>query len=284
MDEEPEFDWEVVLEGSDGAASGHELIEIWKDIFRPNLAVFAHGLVSFLTNRLRQVRLLFRSVGRAYPGWDPFSIRHQTIEHGDESFWDFGVIIDAARDVLAWLLSSDLNRAEQVIQEWISSDVPLLKRLGVYGLVKHPSFNADKKLNWILNANLIYAVSPDSEVTQLLESQYPEASNAVRQRVVAMLRQTPAELGDTQGALLSYAVLTKLSHRLPSCPILQREINDILEKHPEFRSAPEEHGIPQEWFSPGGAVAISQPSEVERLLTKSPEQDLEELLAYVGER
>ncbi|MBF6560748.1 MAG: hypothetical protein IVW56_10685 [Candidatus Binataceae bacterium] len=121
LDVEPSIDWDVVLRGPDlisgpiRAATSHELAEAWKNIFAPNLHLFAEKLVPLLTSRLRQAHLLFRSVKKNYELWDPFSIRYQNFEHGNGGFWDFAPIVDAARDVILWLLQKNHERAEHII-------------------------------------------------------------------------------------------------------------------------------------------------------------------------
>ena len=290
LDGEPEVDWDVVIGGWDfisrpiNAATSHEISEAWKKIFEPNLGLFAHRLVALLTSRLRQAHLLFRSVDKAYETWDPFSIRYQSMEHGDEGFWDFAPIVDAARDVLAWLLSNDRTRAEHIIEDWISSEVPLLKRLAIYGLKRHDGWNADEKLTRILKAAVIYAVTPDREVTQILDSEYPRASAPVRELIVSRLMDPPQALDETRRSYLSYAMLTRLLHVAPDCELLRHRIGEILEKHPEFE-APKESKIEEEWYGTAGSVVgLAQPAEVEKLLAQDPEKDLEELLKYVGEQ
>lgn len=227
--------------------------------------------------------MLFRSVGRGNEQWDPLSLRHQTIDEGRDPFWDFDPVADAARDVLTWLLSNDTAHAEHLIREWISSEVPLLKRLAVYGLLKHSSLNSDQRLEFILSYNLIYRLSPDSEVRHLLESEYQGASVETRERIVAGLMQTPDGLDEMDSARLSYAMLSGLARRQSACLILQRRLGEILALHPEFAS-PEERRIPVDWYNPAGAASISHPGEVLKLLEKNPEEHLQELLTYVGER
>jgi hypothetical protein len=290
LDAEPAIDWDVVIGGSDlisrplNAATSHELSEAWKKVFKPNLALFALRLIALLTSRLRQAHLLFRSVDKAYEAWDPFSIRYQTVEHGDESYWDFAPIVDAARDVLMWLLDNNLGRAEHVIDDWISSEVPLLRRLAIYGLRKHPGWSADEKLARILNAAVIYAITPDRELTQILESEYPKASAPIRELIVDRLMDPPQALDEEQRSYLSYAMLSRLVHFAPDCELLTTRIAEILAKHPGFEIQ-QKPKIEDEWFSADGSVVdVAQPSEVQKLLAQDPEKDLEEILKYVGER
>jgi len=290
LNAESEVDWDVAIEGWDfisrptNAATSHELSEAWKKIFEPNLGLFAHRLVALLTSRLRQAHLLFRSVDKGYEAWDPFSIRYQSIERGDEMFWDFAPLVDAARDVLVWLLSNNRVRAEHVIEDWISSEVPLLKRLAIYGLRKHEGWSADEKLTRILGAAAIYAVTPDRELTQILESEYPRASASVRELIVSRLMDPPQTPDEAQRSYLSYAMLSRLLQFAPDCELLQQRIGEILAKHPEFRT-PRESKIEEEWFGPAGSVVgVARPAEVQKLLAQDPETDLEELLKYVGER
>jgi SIR2-like protein len=282
-------DWDVVIGGWDlplpptNASTAHELTQAWRNLFVPNLDVYARKLVPLLTSRLRQANLLFWSVGKAYKAWDPFSIRFQNMDHGEEVFWDFAPLVDAARDVLMWFLSKDSDGAANLIKDWISTEVPLLKRLAIYGLANDTHIDPDEKLELIVSADVIYALSPDREVTQLLNQEYAKASSAVRERLVAVLLQPPADLEEPSRSYLAYAMLEGLARFAPDCEILQRSISEILTQHPEFKKSTEER-IPEEWFEPAGAATISQPAEVQALLEKKPDEHLEEILSYVGER
>jgi len=192
--------------------------------------------------------------------------------------------VDAARDVLVWLIDNNRQRAEHVIDDWISSEVPLLKRLAIYGLRKHDGWSADEKLTRILRAAVIYSVIPDREVTQILDSEYPRASAPVRELIVGRLMDPPQTLDEAGRSYLSYAMLTRLLHVAPDCELLRHRRGEILEKHPEFE-APKESKIEEEWYGTAGSVVgLAQPAEVEKLLAQDPEKDLEELLKYVGEQ
>ena len=286
LDGEETVDWDVVIAGWDlttqstNASTAHELTQAWRNLFLPNLDVYGHKLLPFLTNRLRQTHLLFRSVGKAYKAWDPFSIRYQNMDHGEEVFWDFAPLVDAARDVLIWFLNNDSNSAKNLIKDWISTEVPLLKRLAIYGLAKHTGIEPDDKLELVLSADVVYALSPDRELTQLLSQEYAKASSPAREHLVANLLNPPADLEEPNRSYLAYAMLQGLARVVPVCEILQRSIRDILAQQ-EFEK-PVDQRIPEEWFEPAGAATISRPDQVQALLEKKPEKDLEEVLSYVA--
>jgi len=291
LDAEPAVDWDVVVLGTPDlvsvsirAATGHELAEAWNNIFRPNLTLFAEKVVPLLTSRLRQAHLLFRSVERGDQAWDPFSIRYQNFEQRDGTFWDFAPIVDAARDVILWLLQNNRTRAEHIIEEWIYSEVPLLKRLATYALGKHDGWSANQKLTWLLKAGVIYGVTPDREVMQLLQSQYPAASIETRELIVSRLMDAPQTLGEKGRSHLSYAMLSRLFVFAPDCEVLKNRVTTILAQYPEFERR-EKPTVEEDLLTPAGSVAgVEQRAEVEKLLKQDPEKNVEELLTYVGER
>jgi len=46
------------------------------------------------------------------------------------------VLIDAARDILEWTVAHKPEHARNMIEEWVESDIPLLRRLAVHGMTQ----------------------------------------------------------------------------------------------------------------------------------------------------
>ena len=134
-----------------------------------------------------------------------------------------------------WLLDNNPERAEHVIHDWISSEVSLLRRLAIYGVGKHKGWSADEKLTRILNAAVIYAITPDRELTQIFESEYPKSSAPVRELIIDRLMDPPQAPDEEQRSYRSYAMLSRLVHFAPDCELLTTRIAEILAKHPDLR-------------------------------------------------
>ena len=99
-------------------------------------------------------------------------------------------IIDAARECLEWLASSDPEEALQWCHRNLYSEVALLKRLAVYtmGLLPEESLSVDERLSLIVDGEMIYDQYAYEEVVAVAESAYPYASDSVWQRLLAQLQ------------------------------------------------------------------------------------------------
>jgi hypothetical protein len=114
------------------------LKEVWQEFFRPNLGQFADKLERIVVSHLQQASLVLRSVGQATDRWDPVSFGRSAIEPHEQDFRYTGmdVLIDAARDILEWTLAHKPEHARNMIEEWVKSDIPLLRRLAVHGITQ----------------------------------------------------------------------------------------------------------------------------------------------------
>jgi hypothetical protein len=114
------------------------LKEVWQEFFRPNLGQFADKLERIVVSHLQQASLILRSVGQATDRWDPLSFGRSAIEPHEQDFRYTGmdVLIDATRDILEWTLAHEPQHARNMIEEWVESDILLLRRLAVHGITQ----------------------------------------------------------------------------------------------------------------------------------------------------
>jgi SIR2-like domain len=174
---------------------GHDYFikQAWQAVFRPYFETFAERLEPILTNHLRHAHLLLQATGKIRGLWDPFSHSCSAIEPDPQDQYRPGIemLINAARDVLEWMLVHKPDQAQTVITAWSHSDVPLLRRLAIHGIKKSTLLSADEKLAWIQGRNWLYTPGLRNEVFRLLKDAYPATSDPRRLTLLEHVSQGP---------------------------------------------------------------------------------------------
>jgi hypothetical protein len=172
-----------LLRGVDKTYAGF-VGEQWESILHPNIELLALPLVTITTRALQQIAS-FHSVHHGVDGIvDHTSIARSAIEphEQDERRGAIDVLIDTARDSGQWLACNRPDVGRSLIELWVASPVPILRRLAVHckGLVEDD--DSDDTLNWSLEKDLVYQYPYKHEVFQLLMRKYPIASREARIR------------------------------------------------------------------------------------------------------
>lgn len=134
-DNDQQVDYEVSLMESPEFFN-RELSTFWSKYIHPLLPDHIDQLESLVTSRLFQAHALLGIVSGVDENWDRHSMSRSAIEPHpqDEYGTDLDPLIDAGRDILEFLVEKDKEKAEYLIERWISSDVPLLRRLAIHGM------------------------------------------------------------------------------------------------------------------------------------------------------
>lgn len=109
---------------------------------------------------------------------------HQQDQHRDED----SAIIDILRDAAENHLAEDPFTA----QRWLESDIPILKRIGVHLITENPKLAPSKKLQVILDHNLLYSYHAKHEVFRLLRQVAPRLGDTERNDLLAAIQTAPA--------------------------------------------------------------------------------------------
>ena len=155
--------------------------------------ILAERLEPILTNHLRHAHLLLQATGKAHGHRDPFSYGRSAIEHDPQDQYGPGIeiLIDAARDVLEWMLIQKPDQAQTMITAWSHSGVPILRRLAIHGITESALLSADEKLSWIQSRNWLYTSGLRHEVFRLLKHAYPAASDPHRLAILKHVSRGP---------------------------------------------------------------------------------------------
>jgi hypothetical protein len=103
----------------------HWLKDTWQRLFQPHLDVFAARLEPILTHHIQQAHLLLRAAGKADDYRAPFGYGRSAIEPHPQDRYGEGpeILIDAARDIIEWMLTHTPERARTVLDPTFESHV-----------------------------------------------------------------------------------------------------------------------------------------------------------------
>jgi hypothetical protein len=229
-------------------ADRYWLQQAWESTFSPSLNMFASHIMPLVFAHLQKINLLLRSQGVASDGWDPLAYsrpaieQHEQNEHGLHDA--FNVLIDAARDTLDWLLREDLAMARHYIEMGLSMAAPLIQRLCIYGLARHPDVTANKKIAAVVEGGWLGQGLLRHEVFQLLRASYKESGIAIRRRLLRtaegtlLCPKTAADdtSEDTQARHHQlFTLLVWLEESDPSCTLVAKALGRLRKKYPGFK-------------------------------------------------
>lgn len=252
----------------------HELQDAWQGYFRKHLDILHQRLAPMLTGMLHSAHGLLRASGEGREEWDGTSLTRSAIEpHAqDRVLHDMDVVINAARDLVEWLL---LNRRELGVAlraQWLDSATPLVRRLGIHALTADPELPADESIGLILARKWLYTFPAKHEVFQLLKARYGQAGEETRRRVLAAT-ENEAEPGEDEDARQTSAyerfnLVLWLAEAAPDCPFTQAEFRKVKELHPEF--VRREYPDLSSWGGEVRSVIPQSPITIEAMLERAP--------------
>ena len=265
--------------------SGYHLGEIAKKFVQPNVACLAESLVHLATDQLTSAYLLLRDVGQSDKSFDPLSWSRSSIaphsQDRDSMHPCLSFVIDIARDVLLNWICTDSVRAEGQIRTWWLSEVPLLRRLAIFGIGVFPKLSADERLQWLLANDLLFYFGIKKEVFDVLATAYPHATVSVKRRLLRRIdrgvtgkfrmRLTPETLAYERFNMLVY-----LRRSDPKCELVERAIEGLHRLYPHFGER--EHPEFAHWHSEGGFVDPKEGFNFDKILSEPPAHYLNALL------
>ena len=279
-DSHPPIDVEV------DAADDHYLIEsVWEHALQPNLNKVAEPLLGRVVYRLEVQHQTYQAWQEANRDWDPTSNRRSAIEpHAQDRHPDTtDVLIDAARDCLEWLASNHPDVAAAWCHRLIRSEAPILRRLAVHALQQRTDLTADEKVDWLLERVGLHDLDAHHETYQTLRAIYPETSLEQRTAVIDSVHtyQWP-DAKDVdykrRTAYNHFRWLNWLHDSYPECIRTEQALSVVLKQYADFSAG--DHPDFLHWSGEVTMVIPQSPLSAEELLSKSPQDWLEELLSF----
>jgi len=261
--------------------------EVWTKHIQPQIALIALPLISSISQRLEEMHHDLRTWEVATQDWDSVSYGRAAIEaHEQDSHPEaVDVLINAARDALEWLAGNMPVLADAWIERLIASDVPLLRRLAIHGTTVLPQMSADDRLGWLLKKVDLNNFLEHHEIHRAAFLSFGSAGVEMRQAIVnAVLAHTlpanddrPAEM---RTARSHFNWLSWLLQSKPDCPLAGEALAPITAQYPHW--VPSDHPDLTHWTGSAEWVGSQSPWSVQELLTRTPSEQLDDLLGFNG--
>ncbi len=268
----------------------HALRRSWERLFRPALPQCHRAMGVLLTDCLTRAHMLLVAAGVADANWDSLSFRRSAIEPHPQDRHPSGldVVIDAARDLLAFLLAHASQVADAWITLWREAAPPLLKRLAIHGVAERAAARPAESLADVLSAGWLHDSALKHETFRLLARAYAAADEptrrgfldaALEQPVLEAPPATPEEVRIE--TYERYNLLVWLARAAPDSAITAERLAAAKATTPDLE--PREHPDLTHWTSGVHWVVPVAPRSVNELLALSPGAALDWLLTYQGD-
>jgi hypothetical protein len=161
------------------------LKDAWQDFFKPNLSGFAINLEPIITSHLQKASWMTNAIYRDNENFCFLSGFRPIIElpqdASDAHKRDIDILIDAARDILEYLLIETPHYAHELIETWNIFGIRIFRRLAIHGMIESTQLSSDEKINWLIENDLIINYySFENEISRLIENTYLLASDRMR--------------------------------------------------------------------------------------------------------
>lgn len=243
----------VVPVGSD-----HWTNHAYQTKLRPNLDVFAKGLASIVTESFEEARTLLLMYDKAGAKWDPISFSRGAVASRmqDHLRNGFSVLIDAGVDVLRWADEHDQRFASSLIDQWIESEAPILRRLAIAGMTTYTVPSADEKLTWAIKYRIVEKIELKNETFALLAKVHRHASDALRGELLSQAEAAMSPEGEEHEQYAFFNLLSWLQTHAPDCTLVASKLQPIQDRHPNWTVR--EHPDFNSWI--GGGVRQIEPT------------------------
>jgi hypothetical protein len=157
---------------------------------------------------------------------------------------------------------------------WFPSGCRLLKRLAIFG-VAEAHWDADRKMNWLLENDLLHAYGYKPEVFLVLQKNYADATENLRKKIVERALSGSVSLEGRTKEYEIYNLVHWLAESAPQCSVTKQQLDALVVAHPDF--GPREQPNLDWWTGQGGWVSPMSPVGTEEILSSTPEKLLADL-------
>lgn len=258
----------------------HWLRQAWEQVLKPNLDTCADELAVIVTHNIVSMgQRLALLRGERH---DALSAKRSAIEpHEQDAYPDaVDVLIDAARDVLEYLLQRDDQSGDALLSQWSRLPGELFRRLVLHGWTERRDKTSDEKLRWLLeNFRIVEGDDGRHEAFRLIRQHLSCATDQAKQEVLTTALQPPQVDYEADGehlAYLTYNLLYWLTLSDPTFDAARREFERVQREHPTFGTR--DHPDFDSWSSGGFSGGPSSPRSLDDLLNESDIPSLVNLL------
>jgi hypothetical protein len=217
----------------------------WQDFFKPNLSAFAINLEPIVTSHLQKASWMGNAIYRDNENFCFFSdfrpINESSQDASDTHKRDIDILIDAARDILEYLLIKTPDYAHGLIESWNISGIRILRRLAIHGIINSAKLSSDEKIQWLIKNDLIINYySFEDEIFRLIKNTYLLASNTIRLSLLEEIENLhSSENPRFQNNLINHEydyfnLLNRLYKLFPECDLLAQRLEKIKKEFPKL--------------------------------------------------
>ncbi len=262
----------------------YDMNSLWEETLKPNLDQVAKPLLVDVVRHLAHRHRTFcvwQSVSRDS---DFSSLNRSAIEphEQDTNPESIDVLIDVARDCLAYLAAEQPEAAAHWCDELVREQSPLLRRLAVHTLPVRQDLTANEKIDWLLTGIGLHELSAHHETFQAVRTIYPCIGAEQRKAVITEIfaHVWPIQEEDDKERYAAYSHfrwLNWLHNSDPSCNLAEQALKELQQRYPDFQ--PGEHPDLTHYIT-AGWVRPKSPWSVEELVSRPGSQWLDALLRW----
>jgi hypothetical protein len=195
------------------------------------------------------------------------------------------VLLEIGYEIMTWNMKERPDRGDGLVGQWISSPSLALRRLAIIGVSENHSWSFDRKISWLIQKDLVFALLMKQEIFRVLERAYPGSSESLKDEILSIVKT-----GSVPGVTISedilvyerYNMLGWLHSIAPDSEITANAFEAIQKQNPQFkqRSRPD---LDIEFGSGGWVSESRNPVSVVALLSKRPHDQIDWLVSFQPE-
>ncbi|MDR6506753.1 SIR2 family protein [Arthrobacter oryzae] len=185
-------------------------------------------------------RVFLRNRVASGPHFDAWSFRREAVESVGPNFREetSDFVIDLARDCLDALIAAEHVELDLILRKWTNSDVPLLRRLAVYGWTRRTDISDTARLAWVLDKKLLFEADIHHELFALVASVLPTAGSDTYTRLLDEVLHGPDSKEQPSHDYEVFRHLVWITRLDPASIRAADALTALKKKHPDF-SEPE---------------------------------------------
>ncbi len=192
----------------------------WTNIVEPNMDELAEPVAELMILRIREAYHTLVGMNRQWRADKP-TYRQDIDTDETEHHNYFDVLVDMARDALAWLAINRPLKCTDIIIRLLQSKIPLLIRLGIHIVDTCNIQTSDDKLVLMMVNDLIFDYRYQHENYKLLIRHYHQSSETVRITLCDYIVKGPSTVNEyTLKAQLN--LINELYKASNNCPVAEK--------------------------------------------------------------
>ncbi|MEA5082017.1 hypothetical protein SDC9_59480 [bioreactor metagenome] len=268
---------------------GYHLNEAWRKGIKNNMDKYARNLEAITTSNITKAYMLLTDFKDFNQYDEAVMAGHCSLGLQETDYHPEGmdVLVDAARDIIEWLIINRPTDGISVITKWRNSNIPILVRLSIYGISLARHMSPDEKTLWVIDNKVLFDHIAQTEVVSLLEKEYIQVSNQIKKKLIEKIVNQDLRIfypwisDDKVLEQLRYNWLTTIFKWDTDYQYAKEQLNAMSEANAELRS-----GVlldTKATRSKASWIAFQSPMTKDELLAKKPEDVIDFLIEFKEE-